>query len=455
MKAISKTQYSALPLFRRGKVRDVYDLGEQLLIVATDRLSAFDVVLPDPIPAKGEVLTTISRFWFDRTGHIVRNHCISTDPADYPEICQRYTRELAGRSMLVKKTRPLQIECVVRGYLTGSGLKEYRTSGSVCSIPLPEGLEDGSKLPQPLFTPSTKAEEGHDENISFEQAAEIVGREVAEKVRDFSIALYSYAQDYARERGIIIADTKFEFGLDGDEIILIDEALTPDSSRFWPIDEYEPGRAQPSFDKQYIRDYLESVKWDKSPPAPVLPGDVIEGTTRKYLEAYKLITGNELILSGISTDDSSDEKKKLPFNDLKHPPTRPEIDLLLGVLPAIELKAFEHQLDLMEENLNWAMHWYDNELGWGYRGSYKSRVACVLYFYEGYFTVTLSIPIAREKEFFSLKELTSAFRQQVDRFTESPKVKWFSFLIRKRRDVTAITAIMRLKIGDIREKLSR
>lgn len=309
MKAISETQFSALPLFRRGKVRDVYDLGEQLLIVATDRLSAFDVVLPDPIPAKGAVLTTISRYWFDRTGDIVRNHCISTDPAEYPEVCQRYARDLEGRSMLVRKTKPLQIECVVRGYLTGSGLKEYRKNRSVCSIPLPEGLEDGSKLPEPLFTPSTKAEEGHDENISFEQAVEIVGREVAEKVRDLSIRLYSFAQDYARDHGIIIADTKFEFGLDGDEIILIDEALTPDSSRFWPMDEYEPGKAQPSFDKQYIRDYLESVGWDKTPPAPVLPKDVIAGTTRKYLEAYQLITGDELTLPGLDAGSEADEKK--------------------------------------------------------------------------------------------------------------------------------------------------
>lgn len=295
MHAISQTNFDGLVLSRRGKVRDVYELGDTLLIVATDRLSAFDVVLPDPIPMKGTVLTMVSKFWFERTGEVVRNHVISTDVNEYPAVCSPYAAELKGRSMLVKKTQPLAIECVVRGYLTGSGLKEYRKTQSVCGIALPEGLVDGSMLPEPLFTPSTKAEEGHDENIDFETAVGIVGREAAEKARDFSIALYSFARDFARERGIIIADTKFEFGIDENgELILIDEALTPDSSRFWPMEGYEPGHAQPSFDKQYVRDYLESVNWNKTPPAPALPAEVIAKTTEKYLESYRLITGEEL-----------------------------------------------------------------------------------------------------------------------------------------------------------------
>jgi len=274
----------------------VYDLGEQLLMVATDRLSAFDVVLPDPIPMKGAVLTTISKFWFDRTAHVCRNHVISASTAEYPVQCAQYAKNLTGRSMLVRKTQPLAIECVVRGYLTGSGLREYNKTRSVCGIALPEGLVDGSVLPEPLFTPSTKADEGHDENISFSEASEIVGKETFAKVRDLSIALYSFARDFARERGIIIADTKFEFGFDLGEIILIDEALTPDSSRFWPIASYEPGRAQQSFDKQYVRDYLESISWNKTPPAPSLPPDIIAKTTEKYLEAYRLITGEDLAI---------------------------------------------------------------------------------------------------------------------------------------------------------------
>jgi phosphoribosylaminoimidazole-succinocarboxamide synthase len=295
MQAISRTNFEGLPLFRRGKVRDVYDLGDALLIVATDRLSAFDVVLPDPIPMKGSVLTMISKFWFERTGHIVRNHLITTNVDEYPPACAPYAAELRGRSMLVRKTRPLAIECVVRGYLTGSGLKEYRRTQSVCGIALPDGLVDGSMLPEPLFTPSTKAEEGHDENIDFDTAAGIVGHDAAAKARDLSIALYGFARDFAKERGIIIADTKFEFGTDENgELILIDEALTPDSSRFWPMDGYEPGHAQPSFDKQYVRDYLESVHWNKTPPAPALPAEVITRTTEKYLESYRLITGEEL-----------------------------------------------------------------------------------------------------------------------------------------------------------------
>ncbi|MDX9759768.1 MAG: phosphoribosylaminoimidazolesuccinocarboxamide synthase [Bacteroidota bacterium] len=295
MQAIAQTNFDGLTLFRRGKVRDVYDLGESLLIVATDRLSAFDVVLPDPIPMKGTVLTQISKFWFDRTGHIVRNHLVSTNVDEYPTACAPHADQLRGRSMLVRKTQPLAIECVVRGYLTGSGLKEYRKTQSVCGIALPEGLVDGSMLPEPLFTPSTKAEVGHDENIDFEAAAGIVGRELAQKAGDLSIALYRFARDYAKEHGIIIADTKFEFGVDANgELILIDEALTPDSSRFWPMDGYAPGQAQPSFDKQYVRDYLEAVQWDKTPPAPTLPAEVIAKTTQKYLEAYHLVTGTEL-----------------------------------------------------------------------------------------------------------------------------------------------------------------
>ncbi len=294
MNAISTTHFPDLKLFRRGKVRDVYDFEDALLIVATDRLSAFDVVLPDPIPMKGAVLTAMSRFWFERNGHIVRNHCISMDVTEYPAECAPYADQLRGRSMLVKKTRPLPIECVVRGYLTGSGLKEYNKTKSVCGIPLPDGLSDGSMLPEPLFTPSTKAEVGHDENITVEQAADLIGADAARKVADLSIALYSHARDYARERGIIIADTKFEFGYDGDDIIVIDEVLTPDSSRFWPMNEWQPGRPQPSFDKQYIRDYLESIGWNKQPPAPALPADVIARTTEKYLESYTLITGSTL-----------------------------------------------------------------------------------------------------------------------------------------------------------------
>jgi phosphoribosylaminoimidazole-succinocarboxamide synthase len=244
---------------------------------------------------KGMVLTMISKFWFERTGQVVRNHVISTNVDEFPAVCSPYAAELRGRSMLVCKTQPLAIECVVRGFLTGSGLKEYRKTQSVCGIALPEGLMDGSMLPEPIFTPSTKAEVGHDENIDFEAAADIVGRELAEKARDLSIALYSHARDYAKERGIIIADTKFEFGVDADgELILIDEALTPDSSRFWPMKGYEPGRAQPSFDKQYVRDYLESVNWNKTPPAPALPAEVVAKTTEKYLEAYYLVTGEEL-----------------------------------------------------------------------------------------------------------------------------------------------------------------
>ena len=295
MLTLAESNFSGLTPFRTGKVRDLYDLGDSLLIVATDRLSAFDVVLPNPIPYKGAVLTALSRFWFGRLGEVAPNHLKSTDVFEFPEVVAPYTEQLKGRSMLVEKTEVLPVECIVRGYLTGSGLKEYNKTGTVCGIGLEPGLVDGSQLPEPIFTPSTKADEGHDENISFEQSIDIIGKERAEKVRDMSLALYTAARDYARERGIIIADTKFEFGVrDNGEIIVIDEVLTPDSSRFWPASEYAPGKAQPSFDKQYVRDYLATLDWDKTPPAPELPEEVIANTTKKYLEAYTLLTDQDL-----------------------------------------------------------------------------------------------------------------------------------------------------------------
>ncbi len=291
MAAISQTDFSGIPLFRRGKVRDVYDLGENLLFVATDRLSAFDVVMPEPIPMKGAVLTGLSLFWFEQTKGICRNHVVASDPASYPPACAPHAEALRGRSMIVRKTTPLAIECVVRGYLAGSGWKEYRKSGTVCGIALPGGLRESSPLPEPIFTPSTKAEVGHDENIPFEEAAAIAGREVAEEARRLSLALYTHAHAIAQKKGIIIADTKFEFGVRDGEMILIDEALTPDSSRFWPLEGYAPGRPQPSFDKQYVRDYLESISWNKQPPAPHLPEEVVRNTTKKYIAAYELISG--------------------------------------------------------------------------------------------------------------------------------------------------------------------
>lgn len=294
MRPISSTQFPTLPLFRRGKVRDVYDLGEALLFVATDRLSAFDVVLPDPIPDKGAVLTALSKYWFDVIGDRCRHHFLTMDVDAYPESCVPYRDELRGRSMLVRKTRPLPVECIVRGYLTGSGLKEYERTRTVCGIALPDGLSDGSRLPEPIFTPSTKAEEGHDENISFEQAATLIGEDLAAQVREKSLLVYSIARDAALAKGIIIADTKFEFGVDDAGLVLIDEVLTPDSSRFWPLATYAPGQAQPSFDKQYVRDYLTAVGWNKQPPAPQLPEDVIVRTSEKYREAFRLITGSAL-----------------------------------------------------------------------------------------------------------------------------------------------------------------
>jgi phosphoribosylaminoimidazole-succinocarboxamide synthase len=279
---------------KSGKVREVFDLGSRLLFVATDRISAFDVVMPNGIPRKGEVLTQISYFWFDQTERLVPNHLAAKAGDPLPVELQKYSALLAGRSMVVQKAQPLAIECVVRGYLSGSGWKDYQKTGSVCGIKLPGGLRDSSRLPEPLFTPATKAETGHDENISFEQACEITGRDIAEKVRDLSLKIYSFAADYALKRGLIIADTKFEFGISGGKLILIDEVLTPDSSRFWPADKYEAGRGQPSFDKQSVRDYLETLAWNKQPPAPMLPADVVARTTAKYLEAYERLTGRKL-----------------------------------------------------------------------------------------------------------------------------------------------------------------
>ncbi|MDE2713636.1 MAG: phosphoribosylaminoimidazolesuccinocarboxamide synthase [Verrucomicrobiota bacterium] len=285
--ALLELNIPELTKVKSGKVREVFDMGEHLLFVASDRVSAFDVVLPNGIPRKGEVLTQISHFWFDKYADLVPNHRVADGLPDH-------LAHLAPRSMVVKKAEPLNIECIVRGYITGSGWKEYKKNGTVCDIPLPDDLLESAELEQPLFTPSTKADEGHDENISFEQAVEIEGRETAEKVRDLSLQIYTEARNYARERGIIIADTKFEFGRIDGELILIDEVLTPDSSRFWPLDEYEPGRGQHAFDKQYVRDYLETLDWDKAPPGPELPSEIIEKSQARYLEAYQRLTGTEL-----------------------------------------------------------------------------------------------------------------------------------------------------------------
>lgn len=292
--AVHETNFPGLNLIKRGKVRDIYDLGDALLMVASDRLSAFDVVLPDPIPDKGKILTRISLFWFEVMASLIPNHIIASDVAQYPAACQPYAETLADRSMLVRKCEPLAIECVVRGYISGSGWKSYQESGTVCGITLPAGMQESAQLMEPIFTPSTKAEQGlHDENIDFDTAAGIVGRELAEKVRDLSIAIYKKGADLAAGKGIIIADTKFEFGLAGDELILIDEVLTPDSSRFWPKADYNPGSGQKSYDKQYVRDYLLTLSWDKRPPGPALPQEVISGTRSKYLEALKQLTGSD------------------------------------------------------------------------------------------------------------------------------------------------------------------
>lgn len=292
--AVLRTDLPGFTLWRRGKVRDVYDLGDRLLIVATDRLSAFDVVLPTPIPDKGRVLTQLSSFWFEKLASIIESHVISADVADFGKELAPFADRLKGRSMLVRKTDPLPVECVVRGYITGSGWKDYKTSGAVCGIALPEGLRESDRLEPALFTPSTKADVGHDENISFERVEAEVGAELAGRLRDVSLALYGAASEYAASRGILLADTKFEFGLKDERLIWIDEALTPDSSRFWPKDAYEPGRSQPSFDKQYVRDYLESVGWDKRPPAPSLPDEVVAKTREKYVEAFGRLTGHPL-----------------------------------------------------------------------------------------------------------------------------------------------------------------
>ena len=290
-----ETQFAGVHFLNRGKVRDLYEVGGQLLLVATDRLSAFDVVLPTPIPDKGRVLTQLSLFWFNLLRDILPNHVITA--TEFPAELAPYGAQLEGRAMLCRRTNPLPIECVVRGYLSGSGWKDYRATGKICGIPLPRGLRESERLPEAIFTPSTKATAGHDENIAFDDAVARIGGELAERVRAISLEIYRRAAAYAEPRGIILADTKFEFGLGGDdgrELIWIDEALTPDSSRFWPADGYEPGRTQPSFDKQYVRDYLERIGWNKQPPGPELPPEVVAATRLKYREAYRQLAGHEL-----------------------------------------------------------------------------------------------------------------------------------------------------------------
>ena len=295
MSAVFETNLPGLKLLARGKVRDVYDLGEKLLIVSSDRISAFDCVLPTPIPDKGKVLNGLSRFWFSFLGNTPKNHLITTDVDKMGMGLEKHREVLAGRSMLVVKAEVFPIECVVRGYLMGSGWKEYQERGSVCGIPLPRGLKNGSKLEQPIFTPSTKAKTGHDENISFDRAAEIIGKQSAEKLRDLSISIYQRAAEHAVTKNIIIADTKFEFGMYNGEIILVDEVLTPDSSRFWPKEQWTPGQTQLSYDKQFVRDYLEGIGWNKQPPAPPLPDSVVQKTREKYIDAYKQITGQSAL----------------------------------------------------------------------------------------------------------------------------------------------------------------
>ncbi len=283
-----------IPKIKSGKVREVFDLGDAILFVASDRISAFDCVMPNGIPRKGEVLTRMSHFWFDQTESFQPNHRLARENDPLPASLAPFAGQLAGRSMIVKKSQPLAIECVVRGYLAGSGWNEYRKHQTVCGIPLPAGLVESSELPEPIFTPATKAETGHDENISFDEAAKIVGVDIAEQARAASLRLYKFARDYARQRGILIADTKFEFGLFDGKLILIDEVLTPDSSRFWPADQYAPGKGQPSYDKQFVRDYLLTLDWDKTPPSPALPADVVAKTQAKYFEAYEKLTGKRL-----------------------------------------------------------------------------------------------------------------------------------------------------------------
>jgi phosphoribosylaminoimidazole-succinocarboxamide synthase len=298
---LTETRLEGFPLWRRGKVRDVYDLGDRLLVVTTDRISAFDVVMPTPIPDKGRVLNQLSLFWFERLKDVVPNHVLASDVDGYPAELQRWRGQLEGRSMIVRKTEPLPVECVVRGFLVGSGWKDYKASGSVCGIALPSGLRESDRLEPAIFTPSTKAEVGHDENISFAAVEKLVGAERAAELRDVSLTLYSRARAYAEERGILLADTKFEFGVEDGRLVWIDEALTPDSSRFWPSDGYAPGRSQPSFDKQFLRDYLESLKWDKRPPAPALPPEIVEKTRARYLEAHARLTGPPARRAGAAT----------------------------------------------------------------------------------------------------------------------------------------------------------
>ena len=292
MRVLSETHFAGLLPAARGKVRDIYDLGGQLLIVATDRLSAFDVILPTPIPDKGRVLTQLSLFWFQLLKDVIPNHVLSA--IEFPPPFDKFKDELTGRSMIVRKTQPLPIECVVRGYVSGSGWKDYRTTGKICGLQLPAGLRESERLPEPIFTPATKAATGHDENISFEYAASLIGKELAEKVRGVSLELYRRAAAYAEPRGVILADTKFEFGLLNNQLIWIDEALTPDSSRFWSAAQYSPGGPQASFDKQFVRDYLERMQWPKTPPGPELPPEVVEATRGKYREAYRILAGREL-----------------------------------------------------------------------------------------------------------------------------------------------------------------
>jgi phosphoribosylaminoimidazole-succinocarboxamide synthase len=289
-----ETSIPYLKLHNKGKVREIFEIDGNLLLVATDRISAFDVILPNGIPHKGKVLTQMSEFWFELIGELTENHLITTSIDEIDKITEEDRDLLRGRSMLVKKVDVIPVECIVRGYLAGSGWKEYKEHGTVCKINLPDNLKESDKLPEPIFTPSTKAESGHDENISFEEAVNITGKELAEEIRQKSIAIYKKASEYALTKGIIISDTKFEWGTYGDKVILIDEVLTPDSSRFWPMESYSPGKPQPSFDKQFVRDYLESCGWDKNPPPPALPEDIIRTTSEKYLEAYTKLTGKEI-----------------------------------------------------------------------------------------------------------------------------------------------------------------
>lgn len=292
--AVYRTELAGVTLKARGKVRDIYDLDEQLLIVATDRLSAFDYVLPNPIPDKGKVLNQLSDFWFGRFADIVLNHVVTTDVAQFPQPLRAFADQLEGRATLARKLEMPPVECVARGYLAGSGWKEYREQGTVCGIELPGGLTESAELPQPIFTPATKAQEGHDINISFAEMERIVGADLAAELRDKTLELYSAGARFARERGIIIADTKFEFGLEDGAVVLADEVLTPDSSRFWPVDSYAPGRGQPSFDKQYVRDYLEKIGWNKQPPVPELPPEIVDGTRERYREIFRILTGSDL-----------------------------------------------------------------------------------------------------------------------------------------------------------------